>query len=54
MDSATNTTTNAISWESALLHLQDIDPRDFNQHQPDVVKSTIKWFEAAADSLQFL
>ena len=52
MDSATNTTTNAISWESALLHLQDIDPRDFNQHQQDVVKSTIKWFEAAADSLQ--
>lgn len=40
------------SWQSALLHLQDVDPRDFNQHQPDVVKSTIKYFFAAADSLQ--
>lgn len=41
-----------VSWESAILHLQGVDPRDFNQHQPDVVNSTIKWFEAAADSLQ--
>ena len=40
------------SWESALLHIQDIDKRDFNQHQPDLVKSTIEWFEAAAGSLQ--
>lgn len=40
------------SWESAILHIQAVDPRDFNQHQPDLVKSTIEYFFAAADSLQ--
>lgn len=53
-----NSTTNQadsdkkVSWDSAILHIQEIDQRDFNQHQPELVKSTIKWFESAADSLQ--
>lgn len=51
MQSDTNVNSNTTSWQSSLLRIQDIDHRDFNAMNPELVKAAIKHFEDAADSL---
>lgn len=44
-------TQNATSWGENICRLQDVDPRDYNPTDPDLIKATIERFFALADTL---